>query len=138
MAASEGTRTTTADRSYAGETATLNQARLDLATWLQANDLAVVTEDAQLILSELSSNAIEASPNQKYRVVTHIEGDLIVIAVSNRSRTALPAEEDWSPTSVLAPQGRGLLIVNALSESVTVEQSGGGTLVSARLRIYRD
>ncbi len=138
MAAYKGTRTRSTACSYAGETATINQARLDLATWLQANDLATVTDDAQLILSELISNAIEASPDQSYRVVAQIMPNAVAITVTNRSTAELPAEEDWTPKSVLAPQGRGLLIVNALSESVTIEQSGGATLVSARLRIAND
>lgn len=137
MGAFEGTRTIT-DRSYAGETATINQARLDLDSLLQANDLAEVTNDAQLILSELVSNAIEASPGENYRVVALIEPDVIQITVSNPSTAELPAQDKWAPESVLSPQGRGLLIVNALSEMVTVEQSDGATVVSARLRFDRN
>ena len=137
MGAFEGTRTTFTDHSYVGETATINQARLDLDSLLRANDLAAVADDARLILSELVSNAIEASPGKNYRVVAMVESDVVQITVSNPSTVALPAPDDWAPESVLAPQGRGLFIVNALSEMVTVEQSDGLTVVSARLRFDR-
>ncbi len=125
---------TAVDRSYAGSTDTLNQARLDLAAWLLLHGLEAVAADAQLVLSELASNAINASPNQPYRVAADI-AEMLVITVSNRSTEELPPAEAWAPESILAPQGRGLMIVNALSDSVHVEQTESGTHVSAYLRI---
>lgn len=136
--ATEGTRSATIEHTYAGTTDTINQARNDLVEWLFENGLPQVTADAQLVVSELTSNAIEASPDQPYRVSARLEADVVCIRVSNRSTAELPSPDDWSPESVLAPQGRGLLIVKALASSVDIDQTDTETTVSAHLSIVRD
>lgn len=138
MSATEGTRSKTVEHTYAGSTDTINQARTDLVDWLFECDMASVTADAQLVVSELTSNAVEASPGEPYRVSAWLGPDTLCITVTNRSTEQLPDEDDWSPESVLAPQGRGLMIVKALSETVDIERTDTETTVSVHLPIHRN
>lgn len=135
MSAPEGTRSEAIEHEYAGSTETINQARTDLVEWLFAHSLDALTADAQLVVSELTSNAVEASPGVPYRVGAWLKPGALAIAVVNQTAAELPDEQDWTPESVLAPQGRGLLIVRALSESVDVDQIGMETTVTAILKI---
>lgn len=135
-AASKGTQRSL-QRSYSGTTDTLNQARCDLVELLQMNGLHVVVADAELVLSELASNAVEASPHTNYRVFVELADDTLLVAVTNNSKAALPAEADRIPEDVLAPQGRGLMIVHALSDSVDVIRTESEITVSARLTLPR-
>jgi len=132
--ASKGTQRCGIERTYAGNTESVHHAREDLGQWLASMDLAPLTADAQLVLSELSSNAVEASPHLEYSVCVSVEDGRLRIAVSNSSTALLPAERDWKSPDPLASQGRGLSIVDALSESVEVEQTASIVTVSAHLR----
>lgn len=132
--ASEGTQTSLA-RTYPGSTATLNQARSDLVELLRRNDLQPVIADAELVLSELASNAIEASPEKDYRVALEIRTDQLVVAVTNQSQAVLENAGHQGPDHVLAPQGRGLMIVNALAESVDITQTDSEITVLAVLSL---
>jgi hypothetical protein len=56
--------------------------------------------------------------------------------VSNRNALGpLPNHDQWHPVDVLSLRGRGLSIVDSLSEQVTVDQFDGAVTVTARLRI---
>lgn len=132
------TRTDPIEYRYPGSTDTINQARVDLVGWLRANGLDALAADAELVVSELTSNAVEASPGEPYTVAASVESDAVRISVSNPSTAELPADSNWAPESVLAPQGRGLFIVKALSESVDIEQTERETIVSAKLPLPRD
>jgi anti-sigma regulatory factor (Ser/Thr protein kinase) len=114
------------DREFQGRTETLRQARVEVAGCLAARHLAHgVRERAELIVSELASNAVQAAPGVPYRVRVAIEpDDSVVIALTSESPDAggLPPRALWGPTSVLAETGRGLLIVDQLSDDVTVDR----------------
>jgi len=130
--ATEGTQITFA-RSYAGSTDTVNHSRADLTHLLAENGLHAIAADAELVVSELASNAIEASPGQAYQVAFHIADHEVVVAVTNRTTAILADNAHEGPDDALAPQGRGLMIVHALSKSVEIHQTDDEITVSARL-----
>jgi anti-sigma regulatory factor (Ser/Thr protein kinase) len=113
------------DRDYAGTTSTLRAARNDVLDWLKENLLGEDLQDrAALVLSELTSNAVQASPGHAYKVHASLDDEgAVVIAVTSRSDHGLPPpREQWGPATVLAARGRGLLIVGKLSDQVVVAQ----------------
>ena len=100
-----------------------------LITHLGDGDQANVT----LILSELVSNAVEASaPGSTVSVNIAREGPALVISVTNQGQghlidgnVAMPAE------SVV--RGRGLALVSMLSRDLTVSEHNGCTTVKASI-----
>ena len=132
---------------YEGDLVTLRAARRAVIEWLGrlgADD--DTRERAALIVSELASNAIQAAPGRTYSLQLALEDDgCASISVRNHPTGTLPpARESWRRQRAtqlrnLAPRGRGLAIVDSLSEDVTVEQHGDDVVVTARVRIdYRE
>jgi len=119
---------------YDGDTGSLNVARVALARWLVSVDGAAFVDDAQLVLSELASNAIEAAPGEPYAVDASLQIGMLEITVHNQDSGSLPARNDWSPAAVLADRGRGLLIVERLCDEVIVDDGDTSVSVTARLR----
>jgi anti-sigma regulatory factor (Ser/Thr protein kinase) len=124
-------------RAYEGEPSSLRSARADISAWLRArggDDDTV--ERAVLIASELATNAVHATPGMPYSVVLRsIGSDHVELTISNsRIEAVLPPRTSWAPQDVLAPQGRGLSIVAALSEDVSVQVGDDRVLVTARIR----
>ena len=130
-------------RDYEGDLTTLHTARRDVVDWLSDRGADEGTlERAALIVSELSSNAIQNSPELPYRLqVIRLDDDHVTISVRNRPAGHLPpAREQWRPAGdlslkELSVRGRGLAIVDSLSEDVTIEHLGEELLVTARVRI---
>ena len=130
-------------REYKGDLATLRSARRDVVEWLARQGADEETKDrAALIVSELTSNAIQAAPGSPYHLqVTRVDHDSASISVRNHPTRGLPpARQQWRapsdlPLGELALRGRGLAIVDSLSEDVTVEHDGRTVVVTARLRI---
>lgn len=130
-------------REYAGDLKTLHAARRDVVEWLQAQRADEPTRDqAALIVSELCSNAIQNSPGLAYNLqIVRIDDDHAAISVRNHPTGTLPPpREDWHPARHLSLKeqslrGRGLAIVDSLSEEVTVEHFDDTLVVTARVRI---
>jgi len=130
-------------REYDGDLATLRAARRDVTEWLA--DLGADDETkelAALVVSELTSNAIQAAPGRRYNLqVTLLDDGSAAISVRNRPiGSRPPARELWhpapeTPLRKLLPSGRGLAIVDSLSEEVTVEHHGDDVVVTARVRV---
>lgn len=120
------------DRFYAGNSGTLRDVRSDVVASLRA---AVgdpdLEERAQLVVSELATNAIQASPGHRYGLVVQVGTDnsVVVQVTSTSDREAPPARESWGPETARAVRGRGLLIVGMLSDEVEVAQPASGTVV---------
>jgi anti-sigma regulatory factor (Ser/Thr protein kinase) len=126
------------DRSYQGGTASLRDARQDVVGWLGTFGADEATQErAALVVSELASNAIQASPSSAYRLrATRTAADTVTISIRNTSEATSPPDRDlWRPADVLASRGRGLSIVDSLSDDVTVEHHDNEVVVSAHLRI---
>lgn len=130
-------------REYAGDLKTLQSARRDVVEWLQAQGAdETTTDEAALIVSELCSNAIQNSSGLAYNLeIVRLDDDHAAISVRNRPTGTLPPpREDWHPAGHLSLKeqslrGRGLAIVDSLSEEVTVEHVDETLVVTARIRI---
>ncbi len=128
----------TLDRHYEGEAATLRAARRDVLSWLDERGADEgVKQRAALIVSELATNALQASPGQTYTVqVCFVDDDHAAISVRNHtSGDRPPAREHWKLTDRSSLRGRGLAIVKSLSEDVTVDGDQGEIVVTARIRL---
>lgn len=93
-----------------------------------------VADDAAVIISELISNALRHArplPSGDIRVAWAREGDLIRLAVSDGGAMTEPRRARATLSSL---GGRGLGIVEALSEGWGVHHEDEGTTVWATLR----
>ncbi|HZX53175.1 MAG TPA: ATP-binding protein [Ilumatobacteraceae bacterium] len=126
------------DREYQGTTDTLRLARTEVGDRLADRRLGLdLRERAELVVSELASNAVQAAPGTPYRLLVAIESDesVVIALTSNASQGGPPPRAEWGPANVLAPTGRGLLIIDELSDSVNVQRPAGGKIVvTATLR----
>lgn len=124
---------------YKGETATPNMARHDVDGWLQANGADDATRrSVVLVVSELTTNAVQAAPAHDYDVHVEFTTDsLIAIRVRNDIiTTTVPERADWHPIEQLAARGWGLSIVDHLADSVDVDESDADTVtVTALVRV---
>jgi anti-sigma regulatory factor (Ser/Thr protein kinase) len=123
----------TMDDHHAGETASLRPARLAVQAFLSDNGVAdEVIERAKLIVSELATNAVEASPGRDYRLSVAVDADRVIIRVRNRAPGGpLPPRTEWGPDSLLALRGRGLHLVAALADEVGVHEQPESVEVTA-------
>lgn len=123
----------TMDDHHAGETASLRPARLAVQAFLGDNGVADdVIERAKLIVSELTTNAVEASPGRDYRLRVAVDTDRVIIQVRNRTPGELPPPRtEWGPDSLLAPRGRGLHLIAALADEVGVDEQPESVEVTA-------
>jgi anti-sigma regulatory factor (Ser/Thr protein kinase) len=125
------------DREYDGTTSTLRVARNDVVECLRGHvPDEDIQERAQLVVSELATNAIQASPGVAYglRISLGPDGSLIMAVTSATESDAPPPRNQWGPAHPVAVRGRGLLIVDKLTDEVDVEQTSGTIVVTARLR----
>lgn len=126
------------DREYEGATRTLHSARTDVMDCLRPHVADTdVHERAELVVSELASNAIQASSGRSYRVRVALaaDGSVVMEVTSSTGRDAPPPRDLWGPATAIAPKGRGLMIVGKLTDEVGVEQPVAGTIVvTATLR----
>jgi anti-sigma regulatory factor (Ser/Thr protein kinase) len=126
------------DREYQGTTDTLRVARTEVGDRLADRCLDLdIRERAELVVSELASNAVQAAPGLPYRLLVAIESDesVVIALTSKASQGGPPPRAEWGPSNVLAPTGRGLLIVDELSDAVNVQRPVGGKIVvTATLR----
>lgn len=126
------------DREYDGTTSTLRAARTDMVACLNRENLNEdLLERAELVLSELASNAVQASPGNPYklRLALAADGSLVMALTSHTRNGGPPPRRPWGPSFVLAPSGRGLMIVDALSDRVNVKRPAEDTVVvTATLR----
>jgi anti-sigma regulatory factor (Ser/Thr protein kinase) len=104
--------------------------RRRVARWLEANEMPADTwDDTLLVVSELLTNAIEASPSPDARVRLQLSRSPIGCRIT---------VADQGPGFARAPRGRqpdggrGLLIVRRLARELTTKREPDGwTVVSA-------
>ena len=125
-------------RVYDGTSRTLRKARNDVVGWLGDHGLGIdLQQRAALVLSELATNAVQASPGSDYSVQLSIDSDraATIAVTSHTGYETPPPREHWGPPSRLAPRGRGLMIVSELAEDVAVDLPDRDTVVvTATLR----
>ncbi|HEX6475886.1 MAG TPA: ATP-binding protein, partial [Acidimicrobiales bacterium] len=104
------------------------KARQAVAASLSGTDLAHLTNDAQLVASELVSNALlHGAP--PIRLSIDVGSDRLRLAVSDSSTT--PPGRNHSGETAMT--GRGLMVVEALTVRRGVERNGVGKQVWAEL-----
>lgn len=116
---------------YPGSNGALAGIRADVTRWFTDRGFSAdATERAVLLVSELSSNAVEAGPGHPIDVrLTPMGGPGLraAIAVTNTTLGDVPPpSERWAPADPLAPRGRGLAIVDALADHVRVDSTVPG------------
>jgi len=112
-------------------------ARHALAGWLQAQPEIDVdgADDLLIACSELCTNAIEsAGPTGSVAMRACVDGDAVMLEVEDDGdggdtewRTAPHNQRDLH-----AEHGRGLFIVDRLTDSLDIEVGGGRTIVGCR------
>lgn len=126
------------NQEYAGDAPTLRAARLDVADFLLGFGASTQTvEQASLVVSELASNAIQVAPGLPYHVsIRIVEPNAVALSVRNCGLGSVPpARGKWRPIDELSSRGRGLSIVDAVSDEVTVELDGDEVTVTAWFRL---
>ena len=120
------------DREYDGTTGTLRVARTEVTICLHDRGVAyAVRERAELVISELAANAVQAAPGNPFglRLSLSTDGAVIVAVTSHTNNGSPPPRDQWGPVTLLAPSGRGLMIVDQLSEEVVVDKPDPRTVV---------
>ncbi len=114
----------------------LSLVRRSVSKWIEP--LGVGAEEAGAVLvvvSELLANSVEACrPTDEISILLSAEGPTMGVEVSNPSRRSSPVR---IPTMAepLAARGRGLAIVEALTEEVSLSEVDGATVARAELRV---
>lgn len=114
---------------YDGATSVVNGVRLDIDTWLRAQAADDDTRArAALVVSELVSNAVQASPGRPFHLHAHRRSatTITLTATNNAEADAIPPRGEWGPDDLLAPGGRGLAIVDSLCDEVAISSSADG------------
>jgi len=131
-------------REYEGDLATLRSVRRQIVDWFDeqgADDES--KQRAELIVSELTSNAVQAAPGLPYSVdAIRVDGVASITVRNHPGGQKPPPREKWRPAvdvslQDLSPRGRGLLIVESLSDGLSIEHDTKEVAVTARLRIER-
>lgn len=112
-------------------------ARYVLAAWLErqpgVNTDAI--DDLLVVCSELCTNAASHSTGMEMAAVlsAHVDGDSVVLEVGDDGG-GFPFAGGGSirAAEAAAESGRGLFIVSALTDEMSVESTGGRTLVRVR------
>jgi anti-sigma regulatory factor (Ser/Thr protein kinase) len=108
------------------------RARHQLASWLSRSRVDRETRDElALVITELVTNAIEASPGANAQVEIRAEvaaGPQVVLTVSDAGAGFQMAGSPRLPAGPVI-RGRGLPIVNALMDELDVRRIGGRTRV---------
>lgn len=111
----------------------LNEARALVSRWLDAHQISDMESGLHLAVTELLSNAREASrPTSPIILRLDVVDDSVKVEVEN---TGVDFEPSFDMPDVLACQGRGLGLVSAMADSVEVEHARGRTRVTARFRL---
>jgi hypothetical protein len=141
-------------RTYPGAMPSVRAARRDVGDWFEnlgsAGSLRVsnaanaapaarggVVDDVLLVVSELSTNAVEAAPDQDLVVMVGCsDRDALVTVRSARAATVPRIPTTPPPADAL--RGRGLWIVNALAASVDIVSEADHVEVRASIRLRPD
>jgi anti-sigma regulatory factor (Ser/Thr protein kinase) len=89
--------------------------------------------DLELILAELTSNAVDREPSDDVRMDITISESAISVAVANRCQAGVaPSFPVGGRDNVdpLSERGRGLAIVEALADDLMADHSDGWTTLS--------
>lgn len=98
---------------------------------------AGVVDGLQLIASELFTNAVEHGDNETVRLEVTLSHEHAGVSVRSHGVVAhLPPAADWRVAGQESVTGRGLGIVRALADELTVERQGDDVTVTARCFLH--
>ena len=106
-------------------------ARHSLGRWLEELKVDRNTrEELALVVTELVTNAVEASPGPQHEVILQVEceRDRIALHVTDEG-SGFDQQQQTEPPEPTAVRGRGLPIVHALMDDVTIDRHENRTLV---------
>lgn len=116
----------------------ISAARQAFMSWLgQVSTDHDLLQDMSVVVSELASNALDGgdpgAPEAEVRA--DLEGDVINLVVSNRVPDDLTDIRHWDLDDPLRGGGRGLMIVRAYTDSLSVDSTGGTVSVRCTRRL---
>lgn len=116
----------------------IGSARQAFDTWLRqvATD-AELLEDMSVVVSELASNALDGGHPTKpdAEIRAEVDADLLHLVVSNRLPDGMVDIRHWDLDDPLRGGGRGLMIVRAYTDSLSVDSTGGTVSVRCTRRL---
>ncbi|RZE99789.1 ATP-binding protein [Streptomyces sp. SCA2-2] len=96
-----------------------------------------LAEDAELIVSELSANAIlhtaSGQPSGTFHLALAVSPQVIALSVSDEGGTGTAPKVEHQDEDQEAEHGRGLGMISAIAHRVVVHDSHGGYTVTAEL-----
>lgn len=118
--------------------AAVGAARQAFDAWLRTTTTdPELLQDMSIVVSELASNAVEGADHDRPDAEVHaqIEGGVIEIVVSNRTPPDVTDVRRWDLDDTLRGGGRGLMIVRAYTDSLSVESTGDAVSVRCTRRL---
>jgi len=122
---------------FPADTAQLRPVRARLRHWLDGCGLSIpLAQDALVAAGEAVANAIEHghrdNPGQEIRLRATVTANLLRLTVADTGRWLPPGSEP-------APyRGKGLSLMRAMMDNVSIDTSAAGTTVTMDVRITRD
>lgn len=115
--------------------------RRDFVGWCCTAELPSDTvDDLEVVFSELTANAVAASPvaTDQVHVRAEVDAGMFVLTVSNRTDDPQRMPQTPDLDDPLRPNGRGLLIARAFVDSVDIEvETPDRLLVRCCRRLHR-
>jgi anti-sigma regulatory factor (Ser/Thr protein kinase) len=96
--------------------------------------------DMQHVASELVTNALQHGLPRPISVIVHLRRRRAALSVASQSATdaVIPHASEWGLIGLNGRTGRGLAIVNGLSDSVEVERWGESLSITAHFKWRSD
>jgi anti-sigma regulatory factor (Ser/Thr protein kinase) len=106
-------------------------ARRAFADWLCRRADDDVTGELEIVFSELAANAVDASPGDGDQVTGRAwcDGPDLVLDLTNRTDPRAQSTPQWDLDDPLRTGGRGLVIAEALVDSVEFSRAPGQRFV---------
>ena len=125
------------DLAFPADTAQLRPVRAQLRRWLESCGLSTpLAQGALVAAGEAVANAIEHGhrdhPGQEIRLQAAVTADRLRLTVADSGRWQPPASEQ-TPY-----RGKGITLMKALMDNVSIEPGPAGTTVTMDVRITRD
>lgn len=126
------------DTAFPARTDALARARRAFAEWLRRRADGDVVTELEIVFSELAANAVDASPadDAEVRGRAWCDGPDLVIDLTNEADPSPRDDPGWDLDDPLRTGGRGLVITEALVDSMEVTlEPGQRIVVRCRRRI---
>lgn len=118
-------------------TGSIGSAREAFDAWLRqtTSDLELL-QDMSVVISELASNALDtgAVGEPQAEIRADVDGDVVNLVVSNRLAAGVTDIRHWDLDDPLRGGGRGLMIVRAYTDSLSVDSAAGTVSVRCTRR----